>query len=140
MKSLGFSQKFRQRFLLKIGLFKVLLENGWNSKRMITEGDTAIPLETTRRAFPNQEKSKQRSAIVPRASLTQKYVGTLLHLLQRNQSSQSLWQYLYTYCYVQTFLGVCNNKSFADKTKNNAPESRLTSYLILPLRNKELLT
>ena len=31
---------------------------------MITEGDAAIPLETTRRAFRNQEKSKQRSAIV----------------------------------------------------------------------------
>ena len=42
---------------------KVLLENGWNSKRMITEGDAAIPLATTRRAFRNQEKSKQRSAI-----------------------------------------------------------------------------
>ena len=44
-------------------LKKVLLENGWNSKRMITEGDAAIPLETTRRAFRNQEKSKQSSAI-----------------------------------------------------------------------------
>ena len=43
---------------------KVLLENGWNSKRMITEGDAAIPLETTRRAFGNQEKSKQRSVII----------------------------------------------------------------------------
>ena len=40
---------------------KVLLENGWNSKRMITEGDAAIPLETTRHAFRNQEKTKQRS-------------------------------------------------------------------------------
>ena len=30
---------------------------------MITEGEAAIPLETTRRAFGNQEKSKQRSAI-----------------------------------------------------------------------------
>ena len=41
---------------------KVLLENGWNSKQMITEGDAAILLETARRAFGNQEKSKQRSA------------------------------------------------------------------------------
>ena len=32
---------------------------------MIYEGEAAIPLETTRRAFLNQEKSKQRSAIVP---------------------------------------------------------------------------
>ena len=31
---------------------------------MITEGEAAIPLETTRCAFRNQEKSKQRSAIV----------------------------------------------------------------------------
>ena len=31
---------------------------------MITEGNTTIPLETTRRAFGNQEKSKQRSTIV----------------------------------------------------------------------------
>ena len=45
---------------------KVLLENGWNSKRMITEGDAAIPLETTRRAFCNHENSKQRSAIKAR--------------------------------------------------------------------------
>ena len=43
---------------------KFRLENGWNSKQMITEGEAAIPLETTRRAFGNQEKSKQRSAIV----------------------------------------------------------------------------
>ena len=42
---------------------KFRLENGWNSKQMITEGEAAIPLETTRRAFGNQEKSKQRSAI-----------------------------------------------------------------------------
>ena len=48
---------------LEIIFTKVLLENGWNSKRMITEGVAAIPLETTRRAFRNQEKSKQRSAI-----------------------------------------------------------------------------
>ena len=31
---------------------------------MITEGEAAIPLETTRRVFCNQEKSNQRSAIV----------------------------------------------------------------------------
>ena len=31
---------------------------------MIKEGEAAIPLETTRRAFGNQDKSKQRSAIV----------------------------------------------------------------------------
>ena len=44
---------------------KVRLENGWNSKRMIIEGEAAIllVLETTRRAFGNQEKSKQRSTI-----------------------------------------------------------------------------
>ena len=47
-----------------IPLAKVRLENGWNSKQMITEVETAIPLETTRRTFRNQEKSKQRSAIV----------------------------------------------------------------------------
>ena len=28
---------------------------------MITEGEAAIPLETTRRAFRNQSQSKQRS-------------------------------------------------------------------------------
>ena len=42
---------------------KVHLENVWTSKQMITEGDAAIPLETTRRTFRNQEKSKQISAI-----------------------------------------------------------------------------
>ena len=43
---------------------EVLLENGWNSKQMITEGKAAIPLETTLHAFRNQEKTKQRSTIV----------------------------------------------------------------------------
>ena len=42
---------------------KVILENGWNSKQMITEGEAAIPLKTTQHAFPNQEKTKQRSTI-----------------------------------------------------------------------------
>ena len=31
---------------------------------MITEGEAAILLETTRRAFRNQSQSKQRSALV----------------------------------------------------------------------------
>ena len=39
---------------------KVHLEKGWNSKRMIIEGEAAILLETTRRAFRNQQQSKQR--------------------------------------------------------------------------------
>ena len=30
---------------------------------MITEGEAAIPLETTRRVFRNQSHSKQRSAL-----------------------------------------------------------------------------
>ena len=42
---------------------KVLLENGWNCKQMITEGDAANPLETTLHAFRNQEKTKQISTI-----------------------------------------------------------------------------
>ena len=37
-------------------LFKVLLINCWNSKQMITEGEAAIPLETTLHAFHNQEE------------------------------------------------------------------------------------
>ena len=47
-------------------LFIVYLENAWTSKQMITEGEaaSAIPLETTRRAFRNQSQSKQRSALV----------------------------------------------------------------------------
>ena len=45
-------------------LFKVCLEKGWNSKQMITEGEAAILMETTRRAFRDQENSKQRSVIV----------------------------------------------------------------------------
>ena len=45
-------------------LFIVYLENAWSSKQMITEGEAAIPLETTRRAFSNQSQSKQRSILV----------------------------------------------------------------------------
>ena len=51
--------------MIEINIFaKVLLENGWNSKPMITEGEAAIPLETTLHAFRNQEKTKQRSTII----------------------------------------------------------------------------
>ena len=39
----------------------VYLENAWTSNQMITEGEAAILLETTRRAFRNQSQSKQRS-------------------------------------------------------------------------------
>ena len=42
---------------------KVCLENGWNSKLMIMEGDAAILLETNLHAFHNQEKTKQRPTI-----------------------------------------------------------------------------
>ena len=42
---------------------KVLLDNGWNSKQMIMEGEAAIPLGTTLHAFRNQEITKQRSTI-----------------------------------------------------------------------------
>ena len=41
----------------------VYLENAWSSKQMITEGEAAILLETTRRAFRNQSQSKQRSTL-----------------------------------------------------------------------------
>ena len=47
-----------------VRMIKVYLENGWSSNQMITEGEAAIPQDTTRRAYRNQEKSKQRSAIV----------------------------------------------------------------------------
>ena len=42
----------------------VYLENAWTSKQMITKGEAAIPLETTRRAFGNQSQSKQRSTLI----------------------------------------------------------------------------
>ena len=52
---------------------KVLLENGWNSKQMITEGQAAIPLSTTLHAFRNQEKTKQRST----TPISKIYLNTL---------------------------------------------------------------
>ena len=51
-------------YSLHLDMSKARLENGWNSKQMITEGEAAIPLETTLHAFRNQEKTKQRSTIV----------------------------------------------------------------------------
>ena len=42
----------------------VYLENAWSSKQMITEGEAAIPLESTLYAFRNQEETKQISTIV----------------------------------------------------------------------------
>ena len=45
---------------------KVLLENCWNYKQMITEGVAASPLETALCAFGNQNnQSKQRSTLAP---------------------------------------------------------------------------
>ena len=41
----------------------VYLENAWTSNQMITEGEAAILLETTRCAFHNQSQSKQRSTL-----------------------------------------------------------------------------
>ena len=41
----------------------VYFENAWTSNQMITEGEAAILLETTRRAFRNQSQSKQRSTL-----------------------------------------------------------------------------
>ena len=41
----------------------VYLENAWAIFSMITEGEAAILLETTQRAFRNQSQSKQRSTI-----------------------------------------------------------------------------
>ena len=38
---------------------KVHLEKGWNSKRMTTEGEAAIPLETTRLGAPSVIKRNQ---------------------------------------------------------------------------------
>ena len=56
---------------------------------MITEGETAIPLETTRRAFRNQEKSKQRSAIVILKSLEvlKKWLFGILAIISSSKNS-----------------------------------------------------
>ena len=42
----------------------VYVENAWTSNQIITEGEAAILLKTTRRSFGIQMKSKQRSALV----------------------------------------------------------------------------
>ena len=41
----------------------IYLENAWTSNQMITEGEAAILLEMTRRAFRNQSQSKERSTL-----------------------------------------------------------------------------
>ena len=46
-----------------LSIIIVYLENAWTSNQMITEGEAAILLETTRRAFRNQSQSKQRSTL-----------------------------------------------------------------------------
>ena len=56
-----FRQFFKSQRLSIFCISIVLLENSWNSKQMITEGEAAIPLKTTLLAFRNQEKTKQRS-------------------------------------------------------------------------------
>ena len=61
---------------------KVHLENGWNSIQTITEGEAAIPLETTRRAFGNQEKTKQDHIIVEILDVS---YGYLSYIFKNNQ-------------------------------------------------------
>ena len=47
-------KRFMFLHMIDVGISKVLLENGWNSKQMITEGEAAIPLCT-----PSVIKTKQ---------------------------------------------------------------------------------
>ena len=60
----GISRKYMLGFRGLRTRIKVLLENGWNSKQMITVGEAAIPLENTLHALRNQEKTKQKSTII----------------------------------------------------------------------------
>ena len=69
-------------------------ENAWNSKQMITEGEPATLLETTRHAFGNQSQSKQRSTLVRNEILpaTSKYileesVGHIVHYNLENNAT-----------------------------------------------------
>ena len=59
MSLVWFQDVWHVWFVEKHTFTKVLLENGWNSKQMITEGEAAIPLETTLHAFRNQEKTNK---------------------------------------------------------------------------------
>ena len=52
--------KARNKYIIAI----VYLENAWTSNQMITEGEAAFLLETTRRAFRNQSQLKQRSTLI----------------------------------------------------------------------------
>ena len=60
----GISRKYMLGFRGLRTRIKVLLENGWNSKQMITVGEAAIPLKTTLHAFRDQEKTKQRPTTI----------------------------------------------------------------------------
>ena len=57
----------------------VYLENAWSSKQMITEGEAAIPLETTRRAFRNQSQLKTKISFNSAQLLTFFYFKLLSH-------------------------------------------------------------
>ena len=79
---LNITSQFKGQFLIDFYICLenqtiVYLENAWNSKQMITEGEAAIPLETTRRAFGNQSQSKQRSTLV-------KYDNRVLKMIEFN--------------------------------------------------------
>ena len=63
----------------KMIAIKVLLENGWNSEQMITEGEAAIPLKKTLHAFRNQEKTKQRSTIVI-SGVSLRFINFVIHI------------------------------------------------------------
>ena len=59
---------------------------------MITEGEAAILLETTRRAFRNQSQSKQRSTLV----------NFYLHLKKFLSMLARSWMHFDTYMYIDT--------------------------------------
>ena len=93
--------------------FIVYLENAWSSKQMITEGEAAILLETTRRAFRNQSQSKQRSTLNGTILETCSWFGVLiLDTLQVHTSSTFVFQSIIFYVSVPpfslTFIWTCN--------------------------------
>ena len=74
---------------------KVLLENGWNSKQMITEGEAAIPLETTLRLpFTRENKTEINYSRIHAIHIRK--VCVILEMILLQSKIMSTWNFSLT--------------------------------------------
>ena len=90
---------------------------------MITEGEAAIPLETTRRVFCNQEKSNQRSAIDGIQSLSAHFSIHLTRVVTQRKCNISWYLWMLDPRLFQVelqYVDICGTKQFRIESTNGS--------------------